>query len=216
MSSSNSNNIKKTFNPNSPYDTESEIKLIKSFPITIIFGFLFIDQDMMGNTTDLSIQDQLMEEEIDSDLQSMSDDEVKPVSRFEAVESTDEENDKAETKALPKFGQRVQETLKAHVPKRISKPLNTELNALNTLECRRFDTLQMELMTAIQAKAMHLCELINLIKDMVFLLESAKVFEKVKAEGEKASLEEDMALELAKETKAAKEAKDAEEAKANA
>ncbi|GJU91587.1 hypothetical protein Tco_1304010 [Tanacetum coccineum] len=44
----------------------------------------------------------------------------------------------------------------------------------------------------------NLCELINLMKDMVFLLEADNVFEKAKAEGEKVSLEEDMALELAK------------------
>ncbi|GKC38657.1 hypothetical protein Tco_1051041, partial [Tanacetum coccineum] len=54
--------------------------------------------------------------------------------------------------ALPKFDQKVQETLKAHVPELISKPLNKELNALNTLESRRFDTLQKELMTTIRAK----------------------------------------------------------------
>ncbi|GJR19283.1 hypothetical protein Tco_0967810 [Tanacetum coccineum] len=269
------------------YDTESDIKYVKSFSVTTF---------------------SLIEEEADPDLHSMPDDEVESVFGFEAAKSTYEENDKAKTKVeltqseeatannildeitnlnafankpsdllvllrlkyhlsppkmpdlladtfknllpqiiedsiqqtLPKFNQRVQETLKAHVLELISKPPNKELNALNTLESRRFDTLQTELMTTIRAKVgksirksvgkemqivqdrisycatqlekgdVHLRELINLLKDMVFLLDSTKVFEKVKVEGEKASLEEDMELELAEE------AKTAEEAKANA
>ncbi|GKA44520.1 hypothetical protein Tco_0737244 [Tanacetum coccineum] len=63
----------------------------------------------------------------------------------------------------------------------------------------------------------NLCELINLMKDMVRLLDSASVFEKAKAEGEKVSLKEEMALELAKEAKAkaAEEAKIVYKAKAN-
>ncbi|GKB69285.1 hypothetical protein Tco_0930697 [Tanacetum coccineum] len=56
-----------------------------------------------------------------------------------------------------------------------------------------------------------ICELINLMKDMVCLLNSANVFKEAKAEGEKVSFEEDMALELAEEAKT----KAAEEAKAN-
>ncbi|GJY52475.1 hypothetical protein Tco_0443322 [Tanacetum coccineum] len=63
----------------------------------------------------------------------------------------------------------------------------------------------------------NLCELINMMKDMVRLLDSTSVFEKVKAEGEKVSLKEEMALELAKEAKAkaAEEAKIVYKAKAN-
>ncbi|GJZ59120.1 hypothetical protein Tco_0614936 [Tanacetum coccineum] len=56
-----------------------------------------------------------------------------------------------------------------------------------------------------------ICKLINLMKDMVYLLNSTNVFKEAKAEGEKVSFEEDMALELAEEAKA----KAAEEAKAN-
>ncbi|GJX90782.1 retrovirus-related pol polyprotein from transposon TNT 1-94 [Tanacetum coccineum] len=74
----------------SPYDTESVIKFVKSFPVSIIFGSLFIDQDMMGDTTNLSLQDQLVEEEVDSDLKLMPDDEVKSFSGFEAAESINE------------------------------------------------------------------------------------------------------------------------------
>nr|GEY86796.1 hypothetical protein [Tanacetum cinerariifolium] len=84
-------------------------------------------------------------------------------------------------RALPKIDHRVQETLKAIVPQLISKPLNKELNALNTLESNRFSSLQKELMTAIRVKV----ELINLMKDMVHLLDSASVFWKANAEGEK-------------------------------
>ncbi|GKB09262.1 probable linoleate 9S-lipoxygenase 5 [Tanacetum coccineum] len=82
----------------SPYDTELEIKFIKSFPVTTISGSLFIDQDMLGNTADLSLKDQLIEEEIDSDLQSMSSDKVESVFGFKALDSDDEENDNTETK----------------------------------------------------------------------------------------------------------------------
>ncbi|GJY21937.1 retrovirus-related pol polyprotein from transposon TNT 1-94 [Tanacetum coccineum] len=149
--------------------------------------------------------------------------------------------------ALPKIDQRVQETLHITVPGLIRKPLNKELNDLNTLETQRFENLLKELLSAISSKVgkfvrkyvrkemqivkdllsysakkldkgdVNLCVLINLMKDMVLLLDSANVFTKAKGEGEKVSLEEDMALELAEEAKAkaAKEAKIAEEAKAN-
>ncbi|GJS42048.1 retrovirus-related pol polyprotein from transposon TNT 1-94 [Tanacetum coccineum] len=75
-----------------------KIKFIKSFPVTTISGSLFIDQDMLGNTADLSLKDQLIEEEIDSDLQSMSNDKVESVSGFKSVDSDDEENDNTKTK----------------------------------------------------------------------------------------------------------------------
>ncbi|GJS71462.1 hypothetical protein Tco_0704303 [Tanacetum coccineum] len=62
----------------------------------------------------------------------------------------------------------------------------------------------------------NLQELVNLMKDMVFLLDSAKVFEKAKAEGEKVSLKEDMEIKFAEEANVVEEAKAAEKAKANA
>ncbi|GKB34254.1 retrovirus-related pol polyprotein from transposon TNT 1-94, partial [Tanacetum coccineum] len=136
---------------------------------------------------------------------------------------------------------KVQETLHIIVPDLIRKPLNKELNALNTLETQRFENLPKELLSAIRGKVgkfvrkyvekemqivkdrlsysaekldkgdVNLCVLINLMKDIVLLLDSSNVFKKAKAEGEKVSLEEDMALELAEEAKA----KAAKEAKAN-
>ncbi|GKG15139.1 hypothetical protein Tco_0354739, partial [Tanacetum coccineum] len=54
----------------SPYDTESEIKFIKSFRVTTLYGSPFLDQDTTKNTAD-----QLMEDTTDSDLHSMPDDE---------------------------------------------------------------------------------------------------------------------------------------------
>ncbi|GKD02728.1 hypothetical protein Tco_1177702 [Tanacetum coccineum] len=98
------------------------------------------------------------------------------------------------------------------MPELIRKPLNKELNALNTLEIQRFASLQKELLTAIRAKVgkktlwkeidivkdrmsycgekidkgdVNLRELINLMKDMVHLLDSASVFPKANAKGEK-------------------------------
>ncbi|GKB76604.1 hypothetical protein Tco_0943499, partial [Tanacetum coccineum] len=56
----------------SPYDTESEIKFIKSFRVTTLYGSPFLDRDTTKN-----IADQLMEDTIDSDLHSMPDDETK-------------------------------------------------------------------------------------------------------------------------------------------
>ncbi|GJS79118.1 hypothetical protein Tco_0728999 [Tanacetum coccineum] len=287
----------------SHYDTKSEIKFVESFPVTTIPGSLFIDQDMMGDTADLSLQDQLMEEEVDSDLKSMPDDEVESVSGFEVAESTDEENDTAETKvkltqsentvdnildemtslnastdkpsdplgpiqaelssfttkieklesslaekvadkleesvprmvadafeermadlladtlknilpqiikdsiqqALPKFDQRVQETLKAQsVRKGVWKDLQIVKDSLSYYA------------TQLDKGDVNLLELVNLMKDMVFLLDSAKVFEKAKAEGEKVFLKEDMRIKLAEEAKIAEEAKAVEKAKANA
>ncbi|GJS90169.1 hypothetical protein Tco_0772805 [Tanacetum coccineum] len=216
----------------SPYNTESVIKFAMSFPVSIIFGSLFIDQDMMGDTADLFLQDQLVEEEVDSDLKSMPDDEVKSFSGFEAAESINEENDTVETKermhdllvdalknllsyiiedsiqqALPKFDQRVQKTLKAYVliairakvgkffRKGVGKDMHIVKDSLSYYA------------TQLDKGDVSLRALVNLMKDMVFLLDSAKVFEKAKAEGEKVSLKKDMEIKLAEEAKAAEKAK---------
>ncbi|GJT76860.1 hypothetical protein Tco_1043585 [Tanacetum coccineum] len=121
--------------------------------------------------------------------------------------------------ALPKFDQRIQETLRSTMPDLLNKPLNKELNALNTLESQRFETLQEQLLKIyyyggkLDKGELHMQELIRLMKDMVSLLDATNVFEKVKAEGEKVSLAEDIELELAEKAKAkvVKEAKVAEE-----
>ncbi|GJU39367.1 hypothetical protein Tco_1192324 [Tanacetum coccineum] len=100
----------------------------------------------------------------------------------------------------------VQETLQTTVPSLISKPLNRELNALNILDTLRFENLQIKLLTAIRKKVhksfrkciwkeidivkdrlsycgsmldkgdVNIQDLVNLMKDMVSLLDSALFF----------------------------------------
>nr|GEU49009.1 hypothetical protein [Tanacetum cinerariifolium] len=54
--------------------------------------------------------------------------------------------------ALLKFDHRIKITLNSIVFDLLRKPLNKELNALNTLECQRFDNLQEKLLKAVWAK----------------------------------------------------------------
>ncbi|GJZ07166.1 hypothetical protein Tco_0540959 [Tanacetum coccineum] len=123
--------------------------------------------------------------------------------------------------ALPKFDQRIQETLRSTMPDLLNKPLNKELNALNTLEMgkavkktvwKEMDIVKNQIYyygSKLDKGELHMEELIILMKDMVSLLDKTNVFEKVKAEGEKVSLAEDIELELAEKAKAkvVKEAK---------
>nr|GEW26119.1 hypothetical protein [Tanacetum cinerariifolium] len=102
---------------------------------------------------------------------------------------------------------RVSETLKTTVSDLICKPLNKELNALNTLESQRKemqivkDCLSYSV-DKLDKGDVNLRELINLMKDMVFLLDSANVFKQANAEGEKVSFKEDIDLELVEKAKA--------------
>ncbi|GJU05641.1 hypothetical protein Tco_1122071 [Tanacetum coccineum] len=172
----------------SPYDTESEIKR--------------------------------EEEPAAFDLHSMPDDEVMSIYGFEAADSNDKGTEFNETKvSLTQSEEDTTDTLKTILPnifeESIHKPLNKELNALNTLESQRFETLQEQLLKVIRAKMgksvkktvwkeidivkdrisysggkldkgeLHMQELISLMKDMVSFLDAANVFEKIKAEGEK-------------------------------
>ncbi|GKC71515.1 hypothetical protein Tco_1117398 [Tanacetum coccineum] len=213
-----------------PFDTESEIKVVKRFqpPQTddedqIIF--LGAEHDDM---------DQRMEEPADFDLHSIPDDEVVSISGFEAADSNKEGNEntvdnildemadlkssadkpsdtrghlRAEISSLSNkvdnlesslakkvsskleesvpikvadaFEERIpellsDETLHSTMPELIRKPLNKELNALKTLESQRWKKVMLIFR-----------ELINLMKDMIHLLDSALVFHKVNAEGEK-------------------------------
>ncbi|GKA42569.1 hypothetical protein Tco_0735229 [Tanacetum coccineum] len=68
--------------PESPYDTESEIKVVKSF----FTSHLSKVQDQTMNDYEESAG---IQEDSDSDLQSMPDDDLRSVSRFEAVDSDD-------------------------------------------------------------------------------------------------------------------------------
>ncbi|GJY74292.1 hypothetical protein Tco_0478723 [Tanacetum coccineum] len=62
-----------------------------------------------------------------------------------------------ESMALPKFDQRIQETVQSIVPELIRKPLNKELNALNTLETQSNKLVKGDI---------NLWEMMNLMKDM--------------------------------------------------
>ncbi|GJT83802.1 hypothetical protein Tco_1058144 [Tanacetum coccineum] len=130
------------------------------------------------------------------------------------------------TKALPKFNKYVKKTIKAQVPKLNLKPLNKELNALNTMENNRIVDLQKKLTRVIQTivgksiqrnvrkgskvvsellkycvmqldKAdINLCELVDLIRDLVILIDSASTSTKAALEGEKTSNQENKDSEI--------------------
>ncbi|GJY11147.1 hypothetical protein Tco_0379332 [Tanacetum coccineum] len=178
-----------------------------------------------------------VEDPANSDLHAMPDDDIMLISRFEAVDSNDkgtkfttskvyltqsEEatadnilDEMADLKASADKQSDPLETVETIMPDIINKPLNKELNALNTLEIQRFENLQKELLSAIHKKVgksvrkcileemdivkdrlsyfgsmldkgdVNIRELVNLVKDMVSLLDSALVFRKANAEGEK-------------------------------
>ncbi|GJW56210.1 hypothetical protein Tco_0102941 [Tanacetum coccineum] len=88
-------------------------------------------------------------------------------------------------KALPKFDKHVKKTLKAQVPDLILKPLNKELNVLNTLENNRIVDLQKKLTKAIKTTIGKY--LVNLIRDLLILIDSASTSAKAAPEGEKMS-----------------------------
>ncbi|GJW64167.1 retrovirus-related pol polyprotein from transposon TNT 1-94 [Tanacetum coccineum] len=192
----------------SPYDTKSEIK-------------------------DMTVTN--------SDLESMPEDEIKSVSRFEAAKSDVEENDKPKTKAELSKSEEVtadnvldelanmainmnasaekpsiSEPL-VQVPETILKLLNKEFHALNTLDKNKIDGLQTTLTNAIKTRAskssqsrvkkgikgvrglfkycitqldkndVNLRELVDLIRDLVILLDSATTSTTAAPEGEKMS-----------------------------
>ncbi|GJY35036.1 hypothetical protein Tco_0420414 [Tanacetum coccineum] len=82
---------------------------------------------------------------------------------------------------LTVFDAQVKQTLQSQLPS-ILKPINKQFNAFNTLESHKFVTLQHELSKVIKTK---LADLRIMYKDMVLLLEAAKVFKKANAKGEK-------------------------------
>ncbi|GJV83503.1 retrovirus-related pol polyprotein from transposon TNT 1-94 [Tanacetum coccineum] len=88
-------------------------------------------------------------------------------------------------KALPKFDKRVKKTLKAQVPDLILKPLNKELNVLNTLENNKIVDLQKKPTKAIKTTIGKY--LVNLIRDLLILIDSASTSAKAAPEGEKMS-----------------------------
>nr|GEX99526.1 hypothetical protein [Tanacetum cinerariifolium] len=121
---------------------------------------------------------------------------------------------------LPKFDKRVQKTLKANVPERILKLLNKELIALNILENNRIVDLQKKLTKAVKIKVgkyvqrnvkrevkvfrelvkycvmrfnkndVNVCDLVDLIRDLVVLIDTASASAKAAPEGERMSTQE--------------------------
>nr|GEU83374.1 reverse transcriptase domain-containing protein [Tanacetum cinerariifolium] len=95
----------------SPYDTESEIKVVKRLNLKQsndddqikfmgrVYSDMKDDTEAQGDGIEITLTDQVMQE-ADSDLDSMPKDEVEFVFEFEKVESDDDENDKAESNVV--------------------------------------------------------------------------------------------------------------------
>ncbi|GJS46601.1 hypothetical protein Tco_0596722 [Tanacetum coccineum] len=129
-------------------------------------------------------------------------------------------------KVLPKLDKRVKKTLKAQVPDLILKPLNKELNALNTLENNRTVDLRKKLTKVINTKVgesiqhrvrrevkvvkaflkyyimqldkndVNLRELFNMIRDLVVLIDTASASAKATPEGANLSTQENKDEEI--------------------
>nr|GEU37484.1 hypothetical protein [Tanacetum cinerariifolium] len=173
--------------------------------------------------------DQLMDE-----YEKKTYDEVESIFRIEAVESTDEENDKIETKVeLTQSEETTGDNLldevtdlnaSADMPFDPLGPLQAEISSLTTKVKNLVSPLAKKVAGMLEESVpgmldkydVNLPKLVNFMKDMVFLLDSAKVFEEAKAERGKGSLKEDMEIKLAEEAKAVEEAKVAKKAKENA
>ncbi|GJY93272.1 hypothetical protein Tco_0509054 [Tanacetum coccineum] len=216
--------------PEIPFDTKSKISFVKSYRVATI-----------------------SEEEADSNLHSIPDDEVQSISRFETTDSHKEGNDETDTKNTlsqsietitdkssdplgslmievssltsrvanleSTIASKVVLQLEESVPRMVSDAFEERMPELlsdtlrfilpNVIEetlqqaLPKFDQRIQETMWANQSRR----GVGDLMKDMVFLLVSAKVFEKAKAEGKKVSLEEDMELEIVDKAQAVEEAK---------
>ncbi|GKA16338.1 hypothetical protein Tco_0696085 [Tanacetum coccineum] len=174
------------------YDTESEIKVVKSFLTSHISKLQ--DQSMHDSEEIADIH-----EDSDSDLQSIPDDDLRSVSGFDTADFNNthknevsksdhifqDDNAFAECLSLPDhmdhICEEVQKNLQDQLSNLLLKLIYKEFNAFNKLESQRFVLLQKEL-----SKSLHknMRKSIRL-KDMVSLLEAAEVFKKANAEGEK-------------------------------
>ncbi|GJX54686.1 hypothetical protein Tco_0283055 [Tanacetum coccineum] len=82
--------------PKSPYDTESEIKIIKSFQVNIVSNSLLIHQGLQRSTSDdinvidITPKDDEEGDASDSDLRSMPSDNLASLTGFETPDSDDE------------------------------------------------------------------------------------------------------------------------------
>ncbi|GKE11324.1 hypothetical protein Tco_1414875 [Tanacetum coccineum] len=95
---------------------------------------------------------------------------------------------------LPLFDAQVQQTLQDQLPNIFLKPMNKEFNEFNTMESHR-NKVRKEMQAVsdklasvqftVATNSQHVQDLRSMYKDMVFLLEAAKVFKKDNAEREK-------------------------------
>ncbi|GKC67632.1 hypothetical protein Tco_1100230 [Tanacetum coccineum] len=154
--------------PESPYNTESEIKIIKRFQPSqptdddqIIF--------LVSEPFDIESTKKADSDKTDYGLQSMPDDDLASLSGFEAEDSEDEgalknilpqllkdsihqSVQESIKEKLSLFDAQVQQALQDQLPSIILKPMNKQFNVFNTLESRTFVTLQKELSKVIQNK----------------------------------------------------------------
>ncbi|GJX63377.1 hypothetical protein Tco_0296277 [Tanacetum coccineum] len=181
-------------NTASPYDTESEIKIIKSYQVATISGSLFIHRSSSYD------QDKDAEEGDASGslygLRSIPDDDLASISGFEHTDSVDHlikdsiKSCVSESilEELPQVKAHVQKNLHNQLPNILLKPMYKEFNAFNKLESQRFVLLQKELSKFLHnkmRKSIRHEDLQIMFKDMVSLLEAAEVFKKANDEGEK-------------------------------
>nr|GFB80386.1 hypothetical protein [Tanacetum cinerariifolium] len=122
-------------------EADFDLKSMPDDKVESVFGFEAIEstdeendtiktKDMMGDKTDLSLQDHLMKEEADFDLKSMPDDKVESVFGFEAIESTDEENDTIKTKVEISSLTTKSEKLKSSLAKKVPDKLEESIHRI--------------------------------------------------------------------------------------
>ncbi|GJX91906.1 hypothetical protein Tco_0345232 [Tanacetum coccineum] len=197
----------------SPYDIESEIKVVKRFHLPQT-------NDEVQITFLGSVHDEIVEEPTDSYLHLILDDDVVSVFGFEASKSFNGESDKAETKVelsqsnkvaadnildemttlnafadQPSDTLKVTDKLKESIPRMVADTFEEQMPELisDTLKNIIPQIKEMDIVKdrmsgyslMLEKGDVNLRELIKLMKDMVHLLDSASVFHKANAEGEK-------------------------------
>ncbi|GKC90709.1 hypothetical protein Tco_1151358, partial [Tanacetum coccineum] len=198
--------------PQSPYDTNSKIKVVKSF-FTIHLSEVQ-DQTMNDYEELAGIQ-----EDSDSDLQSMPDDDLRSVSGFEAADSDDtldnEVSHSAHTSQDIAFAERlsipdhldhiceevsylhsrlrnmessivktVYDEIKSSLPAMITNALKEQLPGILLAVSEQFVTLQKELSKVIKSEVAKKVQVVRVEGDVKDLLESTVIIDET-AEGEK-------------------------------
>ncbi|GJY62541.1 hypothetical protein Tco_0463198 [Tanacetum coccineum] len=226
-------------NAESPYDTESKIKIIKSYQAATISGSLFIHQSYSYDQNK-DVEEGDASESLSS-LRSMPDDDLAFISGFETQDSADHVSEdgtdtlhasagkaaqsdplghlhaemgilntkidqlessiskkvaedmksfllkdsikcsisESISEELPKVEAQVQKNLHDQLPNILLKPMYKDFNAFNKLESHQFVLLQKELCKSLHNKMKKSIRL----KDMVPLLEAAKVFKRLRLRG---------------------------------